>query len=160
MDAVEVPQGQDRMFPARRADVYREVNYVHDRTPVTARLRLRPNIPTGSGRLRPAPGRSEDRPLRQTLYGTPLRACRAAPCSSIPTSGIADLQNEAIISQFHARRQQRTRLGVRQVVADVSEVRALAADARGDGHGLRDAEMRGVRAVAERVDNERPDALQ
>src|SRR6185503_13475349 len=69
-----------------------------------------------------------------------------------------NLQDQAIISQLHAVRQLRARLGVRQIVTDVREVRALRAHPADGVDRFGDAEVRGVRTLSQRVDDHRVDA--
>src|SRR5205085_1003217 len=73
---------------------------------------------------------------------------------------VVDLQHEAIISQLNARRQLRIRLRVAEIVADVREVRPLGAQPLRDGDRLVDAEMRRVRAVAQRIEDHDADAVE
>src|SRR5713226_51101 len=75
-------------------------------------------------------------------------------CSSV------DLQHQTIISQLHTSGQLRARLGVRQIVADVREVRALDAEARDDGGRFGETEMRRVRAMAKGIENYRTHAVE
>src|SRR6266550_8753657 len=86
------------------------------------------------------------------------KACSLRALRSLPSSG--DLQHEAIISQLHAGRELRTGFGMRQVVADVREVRALGAEARDDVDGFADTEMRRMWPMAQRVDDHDPHTLQ
>ena len=71
-----------------------------------------------------------------------------------------DLQHQPIISQLHTSRQLRAGLRVRQIVADVREVRALGAETRDDVERFADAEMRRVRTMAQRVEHDRAHAVE
>jgi hypothetical protein len=70
-----------------------------------------------------------------------------------------DIKHEAIIGQLHTGRQLRRGFGVRQVVAHVRQIRAARADALNRFERFAQREMRRMRLVAERIEDEGVDAF-
>src|SRR5262245_18349660 len=70
------------------------------------------------------------------------------------------LEYQPIIRQLDVARQACVRFDVSQLVTDVREVGPVGADARGGIDRFGHAEMRRVRAVAQRVEPQRAHALQ
>ena len=69
---------------------------------------------------------------------------------------VDDVQNQPIIRQLHTGGQAGAGGGVRQIVADVREVGALGAQPRHAVERFRHAEMRRVRPIAQRIEDQRP----
>src|SRR5688500_9663297 len=85
--------------------------------------------------------------------GTSSRPLTRRPAGTTP--GSIEVEEEAIVTELHAGRQRDRRLRVVDVVSEMGEIGAAGPDARRRGHRLLDREVRGMRPIAQSVEDQR-----